>query len=473
MNKIESILTVLFFSASQVIYATEYHTDICIDSLSSDTLNPDNTFNQEDYRVKEFSQDDLKSLESIINEYEKQNLIKKEITTFEDKLLKKEMSFDWFSTLPVIRGAVLTASTDRFKNRDALFEYKKSEKWEYIPTVVPLATTWALKAVGVESRSKTKRMFTANSIGLGMGFGMTFLLKNTANELRPNGHDKHSLSSGHSSLAFFSAAVLDREYGHYSPWVSIGGYSLAVATQLRRIHRHHHYINDVVTGAGVGIVCANLGYFITDRIFGEKEINNPRLTMGDISTFYKFLNRPSSVSLYSGLETGYNRISSKCVEPTDYIDDISFRTTTGFSTGIEFDFFLNQNWAIEALARASQFKVQAFAADSEPSIYGNNLYQYHFDIGTKYSVPITPERRFAFRAFAGERLSPEVKFEDYNGNEVATIKDMNNFEFGGGIAFDMLSTSKYLTGFSCDYIHACSSLLKNRWNISSYWKILF
>lgn len=472
MNKTQIILTALSLCAS-LTYASERQGQPMVDSILCDTILPDSLNPEMNYRVQELDEDDMKALEHIIDEYEKQNQVKREIEKYESKLLKKEMSFDWFSTLPVIRGIVLTATTDKFKSRDARFEYNKSPMWEYAPTIVPLATAWALKATGVESRSKTKRMFTANAIGLGIEVGITMLLKNTANELRPNGHDKHSFSSGHSSLAFFSAAVLDREFGHYSPWISVGGYSVAVATQLRRIHQNHHYINDVVTGAGVGIVGANLGYFIADRIFGEKGINKPRLSMGDIRTFQKFITRPSSVSLYSGLETGYNRINNDCVEMTNSLTGVQFRTTTGFSTGVEFDVFLNENWAVEALARASQFKVQAFSDDNKMDIYGNNLYQYHFDLGLKYSLPISAERRLAVRAFAGDRLSPEVRFEDYEGKDIAKIKKTNDVEFGGGIAFDLLSTSKYLTGFSCDYVHACSSLLKNRWNISSYWKILF
>ncbi len=426
-----------------------------------------------DFKYQEVDEAYLENLEKLIEQKEKEQKIRHIIDDYENNLLIKEMKFDWWSALPIVRGGILSSTTSNFKNRSKLFEYHESKKWEYGTSMIPFAVTWGLKAAGVESRSKTKRMALANALGLGFTCGFTELLKHTADETRPNGHDNHSMPSGHSALAFFSATILDREFGHHSPWISIGGYSIALATQYSRIHHNHHYLNDVITGAGIGTLSANLGYFITDKIFGANAINKPKVTMSDVRNFQKYVQHPTSFSLFSGFSTGYNRIDASNYDYVGIKNDIQLRTTAGYKTTLELDYFLNSYWAIEALASMAQYKVQAISNESQDAeIYGNNIYQYHFDIGGKFSMPINGSIRFETRAFAGERLMPTTNFHSFDNAVALKLNKSNDFEFGAGIGINMLSSSKYITGVSLDYVHACSPLMKNRWVLGSYWKIL-
>ena len=87
-------------------------------------------------------------------------------------------------------------------------------------------------------------------------------------------------------------------------------------------------------------------------------------------------------------------------------------------------------------------------------------------------MPINGSIRFETRAFAGERLMPTTNFHSFDNAVALKLNKSNDFEFGAGIGINMLSSSKYITGVSLDYVHACSPLMKNRWVLGSYWKIL-
>ena len=475
MNFFYPLLLLCFFTVIQLKAETINDSTLLSYPLSekTDTIIPAETDSTE-YRVQPVDDEFLNSIETLLEQKEKEQKLKEVISDYENNLLKKEMSFDWWSALPLARGLIISSTTNRFKSRDQLFEYHKSYNWEYGIAITPLATAWGLKALGVESRSKTRRMGVANVIGLGLTCGLTQLMKHTTDETRPNGHDSHSMPSGHSALAFFSASVLDREFGHYSPWITVGGYAVALATQYRRIHYNHHYLNDVITGAGIGTLSANIGYFITDCFFGKDGINMPKVKMSDISNFQKYTQHPTSFSLFSGFSTGYNRISSSCLNLHDVDTDVQFRTTAGYKTKLELDYFINKYWAIETSASMAQYKVQVISntPSQHGEFFGNNIYQYHFNVGAKYSLPVNEISRIEGRAFAGERLMPAVNFHAVDNNKIITMKKTNDFEFGLGLGIDMFSSSKYVTGFSCDYVHACSPLMKNRWVIGSFWKIL-
>lgn len=67
-----------------------------------------------------------------------------------------------------------------------------------------------------------------------------------------------------------TATMLHKEYGHRSPWYSIGGYTLATLTGVTRQLNNRHWMSDVMVGAGIGILATEFGYFLADLIFKEK-----------------------------------------------------------------------------------------------------------------------------------------------------------------------------------------------------------
>jgi hypothetical protein len=67
--------------------------------------------------------------------------------------------------------------------------------------------------------------------------------------------------------------MLHKEYEGRSPWFSIGGYTLATLTGVSRVLNNRHWLTDVLAGAAIGIGSVHLGYFITDKIFKDKQLN--------------------------------------------------------------------------------------------------------------------------------------------------------------------------------------------------------
>lgn len=88
---------------------------------------------------------------------------------------------------------------------------------------------------------------------------LTFGLKYITNIERPNGA-RWAWPSGHTSQAFLAAAIVNREYRFKSPWPGIAAYTLAGTVGLFRMLNNKHWVSDVVAGAGIGILSANLTY---------------------------------------------------------------------------------------------------------------------------------------------------------------------------------------------------------------------
>lgn len=136
----------------------------------------------------------------------------------------------------------------------------------------PLAVTIGLKACGYESRSSWNRMLVSDVLSIGIMAVTVNGLKYTVQRQRPDNSSRNSFPSGHTAIAFTSATILHKEYGWRSPWFSIGGYSAAAITGISRIMNKRHWLTDITAGAAIGIGSAHLGYFLSDKIFGNKGI---------------------------------------------------------------------------------------------------------------------------------------------------------------------------------------------------------
>ena len=78
--------------------------------------------------------------------------------------------------------------------------------------------------------------------------------------------------SGHTATAFTGATLLAHEYGHRSVWIPIAGYTVATATGVMRVLNNRHHVSDVIVGAAVGILAAELAYWATDAIFNDWKV---------------------------------------------------------------------------------------------------------------------------------------------------------------------------------------------------------
>jgi len=89
----------------------------------------------------------------------------------------------------------------------------------------------------------------------------THILKTRINKKRPN-CSHQSFPSGHTTVAFTNACVLYNEFKKISPVLAYSGYAFATTTGSFRIINNEHYLSDVLVGAGIGILSAELVYYL-------------------------------------------------------------------------------------------------------------------------------------------------------------------------------------------------------------------
>ncbi len=84
---------------------------------------------------------------------------------------------------------------------------------------------------------------------------VTFGLKELIKKERPNKENFKSFPSAHTSITFQSAAFIQKRYG----WkYGIPAYTVAAYTGFSRVHAKKHFVEDVVVGAGIGILSSYL-----------------------------------------------------------------------------------------------------------------------------------------------------------------------------------------------------------------------
>jgi hypothetical protein len=180
----------------------------------------------------------------------------------------------------------------RVNNKDAkentqLLTNFKTGIDDYTQYFGPVVTV-GLKLAGYEGRSDWPRLLASAAMSYGIMAGLVNGIKYTAKEMRPDGSSANSWPSGHTATSFVGATLLHKEYGlTRSPWFSVAGYGVATATGVMRILNNRHWISDVMSGAGIGIMSTELGYALSDILFKGKGLlrNNLEADFSDPSFF--------------------------------------------------------------------------------------------------------------------------------------------------------------------------------------------
>lgn len=125
---------------------------------------------------------------------------------------------------------------------------------QYLPAVAG----HILSIAGVKGKHKLFDRLMIDGMAAAIATTVIFTVKRTTRETRPDLSDPYSFPSGHTATAFASAELLRQEYKDVSPWYGIAGYGVAALTGYLRMYNNKHWLGDVVAGAGVGIISAQL-----------------------------------------------------------------------------------------------------------------------------------------------------------------------------------------------------------------------
>ena len=144
----------------------------------------------------------------------------------------------------------------------------KSDTFDDALEHLPMLTTLTMKLCGVDSNTKDDLEFCASVLGSYVVAGVvTYGLKHTIHEWRPDNSDNKSFPSGHATMSFAGAHALQKEFGHVSPWIAVGGYAVAAGVSVDRVIRDRHHWYDVCAGAAIGVLSTELAYYISDKLF--------------------------------------------------------------------------------------------------------------------------------------------------------------------------------------------------------------
>ena len=137
----------------------------------------------------------------------------------------------------------------------------------------PATAVFGLSLAGIKAKHNFRDRIIIMTTSYLVTATTVHALKRSTKVERPDGSNKRSFPSGHTATAFVGAHMLFKEYKDVSPWIGIMGYSVATATGTFRVLNKKHWVSDVITGAGIGILSAEVGYLmlpVWHKIFGIK-----------------------------------------------------------------------------------------------------------------------------------------------------------------------------------------------------------
>lgn len=333
--------------------------------------------------------------------------------------------------VPLLVGGFATQYyvAERFKGlRDAYVPTFRHTYDDYLQ-FAPAAAMLIIKACGVKGRSSWGRMLVSDAFSVALMAVAVNGLKYSVKTMRPDGSTRNSFPSGHTATAFMAAAMLDKEFGCVSPWISIGGYAVAATVGISRQLNNRHWISDVLAGAGIGILSVEFGYFFADLIFKEKGLY--QLTHPDFSVPEK----PSNVGLYMGL-----------IFPTAVVDlgtGQRLIPTVGSRMGVEGAWYAHRNWGIGGEATVSHIPV---ALESRPEELLHSIDVATIAVGGYGSYPIGSRFRASFKAMLGSNIMSTV-----NIIPDALQVDKAGLYYELGASFSVIARRNFGVKAFCDY----------------------
>lgn len=303
----------------------------------------------------------------------------------------------------------------------------------------PGATVLALKLAGVKGYSSWGRFLVSGAFSTLLLEGTVLSLKNGISKRRPDGGNDHSFPSGHTAVAFMMATWLHKEYGlTRSPLYSILGYTSAAMTGFGRQLNNRHWLSDVLAGAGIGILSANLGYFLSDLIFKEKGIS-------DLSSWEGLPPFGAPPSFWN-MTIGFSILNNEL----HYEQAIDLQTRNGVSIGTEgawfFNTFLGIGGAVNIRTNALEINGSRFF-EQHPELEDANIVEsrgqgaVQFLAGPYFSYPISKRWLLGGKLLMGHSSLSDASVQGVTpeGQEVTFFKSRGlhrwNWQTGVSLSF--------------------------------------
>ena len=367
-----------------------------------------------------------------------------------------------------------------------------------------IALTAGLKMAGVEGRSSWPRLVASSLASYGVMAAFVNGIKYTASEMRPDGSTRNSWPSGHTATAFVGATILHKEYGlTRSPWYSIGGYTVATATGVMRVLNNRHWISDVLSGAGIGILSTELAYGICDLLFKEKG-----LLMNDLSVYPDLRKNPSFFSVSMGIGLGNKNLTLPAFYyglqipgfEIDYGPDtepleLQFRSAT--AVGVEGAYFFNPYIGIGGRLRVKSTPINGWSQfanieresmediSNDPVYMGaiqyfdleiesDHITEFAADAGLYFSLPLSSRFAVGTKLLIGRSIMDDIDVNSkfvgnvlhYDGEDNFTVDKehvaysdwdyidvhaSNSMKFGTGLSLTWAYKNAFSWRVFCDY----------------------
>lgn len=409
-----------------------------------------------------------------------------------------------FAGIPLfVAGIIAKGEKKSFRqntgdNRHTLVTDFKTEIDNYTQFFGPVMAT-GLKIAGVEGRSDWGRYLASTAMSYGFMALFVNSIKYTAKEMRPDGSTRNSWPSGHTATAFVGATILHKEYGlTRSPWYSVAGYGVATATGVMRVLNNRHWVSDVLSGAGVGIMSGELAYALSDLIFKGKG-----LLRGDAVSERSIIEHPSFFSISMGLGLGSQSLDFGAETMSDAHDNFNLKFGASTAVSAEGAYFFNKYVGVGGRLRVNSTPINGWdrvlnyadqdvkemfkdldadmdlrplnnivfrTADKQPqfTIESDHLTEFAADLGVYFNLPLSKRFAMGAKLLAGRSIMQELNLSaHYQGkvvdvNPMAILDDDPNFFYETDETYDTKwdyftlnanNTFKWGTGISLTYAY--------------------
>lgn len=385
-----------------------------------------------------------------------------------------------------IAGIIAKSEKNAFKQqtKHSLVTKFKTGIDDYTQFFGPAAVV-GLKLAGVEGRSDWPRLLASAGMGYGIMALFVNTIKHTAKEMRPDGSTANSWPSGHTATAFVGATLLHKEYGlTRSPWYSVAGYGVATATGVMRVLNNRHWISDVLSGAGLGILSGELGYAICDLFFKGKG-----LLRNDIPGMANVIEHPSFFSISMGIGFGTRDFDFE-MKKWGWSDDLHMKFRASTAVAAEGAYFFNPYIGVGGRLRVKSTPINGWdkvvdfgwedmdaAFESldtdEQEVLGKNIDNIDFviesdhltefagDLGVYFNLPLSDRFALGSKLLVGRSIMQELALDAKIAGQ-HYYKENDSWDNPTGDAFEHSwdyftitgsNSNKFGTGISLTYAY--------------------